>query len=488
MTHFAIRASRTDRSPNRWRKTWIGLSRLGVCALVSGPLLSAAATAAAAKEAKDGRTFALVQSLVHEVGPRFAGSEGDLRAVAWAVRTGERLGFDRVLRETVEVPRWVRGEAAVELRSPWVQPLVAVSLGGSVGTPPEGIEADVVAALDTEELSKLPEERVRGRIVFLSKRMERSADGSGYGKTVGNRSRGAIEAAKKGAVAVLIRSVGTSSARFAHTGAMRYEEGVPRIPALALANVDADLLEAALASGKPTRVLLRSSARSEGTAESANVLLEVRGRERPEEIVLLAAHLDSWDVGPSANDDAAGVAIVLEAARRLLELPERPRRTVRVVLFANEEFGLSGARAYGETHREELGRHVGALEADLGSGGVRAFRVRVSEADRPGVLDLARQLEAKLGIPFEAAPARGGADIGGLARFGVPLFDLAPDATHYFDVHHTANDTLATIDREGLEHQMEAFFEVARWLAERPEPLGRVAPEPARAGPGPGSD
>lgn len=427
------------------------------------------------------QVYSLVESLVREVGPRFAGSPGDSRAVAWAVTTLQKLGFDRVVAEPVRVPRWVRGEAAVELLSPWPQPLVAVSLGGSVGTPGEGVEAEVVGVLNVAALEKLPSEAVRGKIVFLTQRMVRTSDGSGYGEVVPNRTRGAVEAARKGARAVVLRSTGTSEARFAHTGAMRYEAGVERIPAFALAHADADLLEAALGTGQPVRLKVRSSAREEGEVESANVLGEVRGRERPEEIVLVGAHLDSWDLSPSANDDAAGVAIAIEAARRLLLEPVRPRRTVRVVLFANEEFGLSGARAYLDAHRGELPQHMAALEADLGSGRVLAFRSRVADADRAAVAELAQELSG-LGIPWKEEPARGGADIGGLGRMGVPLFDLAPDATHYFDVHHTQNDTLLAIDREGLEHQAEAFARVVRWLAKRENLLDRVPVEGSQPG------
>lgn len=425
----------------------------------------------------DDRAFEHVASLTTEVGPRLAGSAGDSRAVAWALARLRDLGFENVRAEPVTVPRWVRGEAHAEIVSPWPQPLVLAALGGSVGTPEGGLEADVVEAANVAAFEALPADRVRGRIVFLSERMERASDGSGYGKTVQIRGNGAVAAARRGALAVVIRSVGTDSHRLSHTGGMHYEEGVPRIPGAALAQPDADLLAAQVASGHPVRMRLRLGCRDAGSAESANVIGEVVGRESPEEIVVLGAHLDSWDLGTGALDDGAGVAIVLEAARRIAHLAQRPRRTVRVVLFANEEFGLSGGKAYVAQHAEELPRHVAALESDLGTGRITRFRARVAARDEPQLPELARVL-ASLGIAFDAAPARGGSDIGPLGEAGVPLFDLPPDATTYFDFHHTADDTLDKVDRDGLAAAVAANGALALVLADLPGRLATLPPAP----------
>lgn len=420
--------------------------------------------------------YELVASLSTEVGPRLAGSEGDRRAVAWALAKLAALGFENVRAEPVTVPRWVRGDAAAEILAPWPQPLAVTALGGSVATPEAGLTGEIVETANVASLEILPDDAVAGRIVFLSERMERGAGGRGYGQVVQNRGRGAVAAAKKGAIAVVIRSVGTDSHRLPHTGAMHYEEGVARIPAAALSNPDADLLVAQLASGRPVSLRLRLTCRDAGEAESANVIGEVVGSELPQEIVLLGAHLDSWDLGTGALDDGAGVAVVTEAARRIARLAPRPRRTLRVVLYANEEFGLSGGKGYAAAHAHELDRHQAVLESDFGTGRVERFRARVAAADA-GWVPLLHQLVAPFGVDFEERPAFGGADVGPLVRAGVPAFDLGHDGSTYFDHHHTADDTLDKVDRAGLDQAVAAYATLALALADLPAPLAR-APVP----------
>jgi Zn-dependent M28 family amino/carboxypeptidase len=250
---------------------------------------------------------------------------------------------------------------------------------------------------------------------------------------------------------------------------------VAKIPAAALAVPDADLLDAEVASGKPVRFRLRSTARMLPEAESANVIGEIRGRERPDEVVLLGAHLDSWDLGTGGIDDGAGVGIVTEAARRIGQLKERPRRTIRVILFANEEFGTSGARAYAKEHAAELPKHVFAAESDFGAGKVFRLRSAVA-ADHLGlVADLARLL-APLGVELGANDAQGGADISPLASGRVPIFDLNQDGTLYFDWHHTANDTADKIDPKEIDQNVAAWAALAYAVADMPGDLGR-APE-----------
>ncbi len=445
------------------------------------PLGEVGATAARLRDRAlvDNRAYEFVESLVVEVGPRFAGSEGDRRAVAWGEAKLRELGFDRVRTEPVMVPAWVRGTAVAEIVSPYPQPMVVTALGGSVATPAGGgLTAEVVRVTSLDGVDDLAEQETRGKIVFIDLRMERQKDGSGYGKTVPIRSQGAIRAAQRGAAAVLIRSVGTDTDRIAHTGAMRYSSEVTKIPAAALSNPDADTLalaiEQATRADQAVTVHLELTTRRDADVPSANVIGEILGREKPEEIVLLACHLDSWDLGQGAIDDGAGCAIVTEAARLIAQLPQRQRRTLRVVLFANEEFGLSGARAYAAAHAGEVALHVGGMEADFGAGKVWSFESRVAERQLPAIEAIA-QLLAPLGIQQGGNESHGGADLSPLRPQGLPIFGLYQDGTFYFDVHHTANDTLAAVDREGLSQNVAAYATVAYCAAELEEPFSAPA-------------
>jgi hypothetical protein len=345
----------------------------------------------------------------------------------------------------------------------------------------------VVRAGSLAELAAMPEDAVRGKIVFLDQAMERRRDGAGYGATVPIRHGGAVAAAKKGALAVVIRSVGTGGHRFPHTGGMEYEEGVAKIPAAALAVPDADVLAgqlrraAADPEGGPVRLRLELASEVLPDARSANVMGEVRGRERADEIVLLGCHLDSWDLGMGAIDDGAGCAHVMAAAALLASLPEPPRRTVRVVLFANEELGLSGARAYAEAHAGELGRHVLAGESDFGAGRIWRFALRAAPSAEADAEALAGVL-APLGIEWGGTTAHGGADLTPLGAARVPVADLTPDGTYYFDVHHTADDTLSQVDPDDLAQGAAAWSVLAFWAAETDAVLG-PAPEAEPEGP-----
>jgi carboxypeptidase Q len=422
---------------------------------------------------KGTRAHGIVASLTTEVGPRPAGSPQDRLAVAWALRTLQDLGFSRVHAEKVTVPHWERGAEAGEITAPFPQRVALTALGGSVGTPAAGIEAPVVRVADLEALAKLDAAQVRGKIVFFDVATDRTRDGSGYRRAVVVRGGGAARAAKLGAVAALVRSIGTDSNRLPHTGGMLYEAGGQKIPAAALSSPDADLLAAEIASGKPVRFRLRLGARSLPAGESANVIGEIPGREKPEEIVLLGCHLDSWDLGTGALDDGAGCGIVIEAARRVGELKVKPRRTLRVVLFANEEFGLSGAEAYAKAHAEELPRHVVALEADLGSGRVWRLESRVALESMGWVHDLNR-LVFPLGAVSGTNLGDGGADLGPLQRAGVPILSLMQDAIIYFDFHHSANDTLDKVNAKDLDYAVAAWTAVVYVAAEIPGDFGRV--------------
>ena len=411
----------------------------------------------------DDTGYETLRSLTSRVGPRSAGSPGDARAVAWALEQLKALGFQNVHSEPVTVPHWIRGTCDVQLLSPWPQQLAGAALGGSVATPDAGIAAEVVPATGLDELSQGDTTRFVGRIVFFTGRMERTHDGSGYSRAVAVRGRGAAEAARRGALAVVIRSVGTDRNRLPHTGGMRSEPNDKQIPAVAISNPDADLLEDQLASGQPIRMRLRNSSQWADSARSANVIGEIPGRERPKEVVVLGAHLDSWDLGTGANDDGAGVAIISAAARLIGDAKLRPRRTVRVVLFANEEFGLSGARTYARDHAGEAVQHAFGMESDLGAFAPLGLRSRVT-ADRLPAIRAMQSVLAPLGVQYRGNDANGDADVGQLLALGVPVCDLDTDAADYFDLHHTANDTFDKVDPLLLRRNV-ACYAVLAWLA-----------------------
>lgn len=428
------------------------------------------------KAAKSSRAFAIVRSLTDEVGPRMSGSPGDAKAVEWALAKMKELGLQNIRAERVMVPHWERGDASAKLVGT-EHSFHLAALGGSVATPEGGLEAEVVSVASIEALNELPIEKVTGKIVFFDKPMLRTKDGAGYGKAVDVRGKGAIAAAKRGAVAVLIRSVGTGPARLPHTGAMRYLDDVTKIPAAALAIPDADLLRRTLEHG-PARVRLTLGCKQLEDAPSANVIGEVIGTEKADEIVLIGAHLDSWDLGDGALDDGAGIAVVLETARMLTELPRRPRRTVRVVLFANEESGLRGANEYAKLHRDELGRHVIALESDLGAGRVFAMSYLAGPNAGPAIKALAAPLAA-LGVSAPVAAEHHGADLWPLRGAGVPVVDLHQDATNYFDLHHTADDTLDKINPADLDQVVAATSSFTFGAADADSDFGRI-PEDKR--------
>ena len=422
----------------------------------------AAANTLRQKALSDTSAFGLIESLTTEVGARPAGSPGDKAGIAWAVREMQRLGFANVRTMDVTVPYWIRGEADFAVLAPWPQSMPTLALGGSVGTPPDGIEADAVMVKDVDALKALPPGAVKGRIVFFSNRMDRTRDGTGYGRAVAVRALGPSAAATLGAVGVVIRSVSTSDLRFPHTGALRYAADAPRIPALAISNPDADTLVRQFESGKPVRLNMRVSARELPPERSANVIGEIPGTDRAGEIVILGAHLDSWDPGVGAIDDGAGVAIMMTVAKLIKELDRKPLRTIRVVLFANEEFGTSGSQAYLAANKDQVNSHALGFEADFGAGPVWRLSSRVNPAQISAVDQIYRAL-GPLGLERGNNEARGGADLDGLAKLGMPLLEPNLDGTNYFDVHHTANDTLAQVDPAALS-QAVAAYAVSVWL------------------------
>jgi hypothetical protein len=423
-----------------------------------------------------GRSFEILQHLTDRIGHRLSGSPGAEEAVRW---TAERLRADGldVRLEPVMVPHWVRGEETAEIVAPARQRLTATALGGSVPTPPDGITAEVVVAPSLAAFRSMDPAAIRGRIVLLNRAMTAGSRTDGYGQVVEQRSKGASEAARKGAVASIIRSVGTLDARLVHTGSVTYEKDVPRIPAAAVSAEDADLLARLAAAGTPPTVRLRLGCRTLPDAPSHNVVADLRGRERPDEIVLIGAHLDSWDLGTGAHDDGAGVAIVMEALRVLKTLGLTPRRTVRGVLFMNEENGLRGAKQYAIDHAGELSRHVAALESDSGGFRPEGFNTNVDAAGQEALRALAALL-APVGAT-RIVPGGGGADIGALRPARVPLLGLDVEGERYFHWHHTPADTLDKVDSGDLARGAAAMAAMAYLLAETPATLPRPIPSPS---------
>jgi carboxypeptidase Q len=400
--------------------------------------------------------YDIVESLTTEVGPRMAGTPGDAAAVKWGVAKLEELGFDKVWTEPVTFPTWKRGVETAEVLSPYPQPLVITALGFSVATPEDGLSAEIVEFDDLEALKAAPADAAKGKIVFIKNRMERARDGSGYGPAVAARGQGASEAAKKGAVGILIRSIGTDSHRMAHTGVMRYEEGITKIPAAALSAPDADLLENMIRRGKPVTVKMTIGAKNGEEYTSHNVIGEITGSEKPEEYVIIGAHLDSWDLGTGALDDGAGIGITVAAAKLILGLPERPKRSIRVIMFANEEQGLIGGKAYAEAHKDDIKNIITAAESDFGAGKIWRIDSKVKPEAIPAVKQMA-DVMAPLGISYGNNNAGGGPDLIPLRGKGISVFSLRQDGTDYFDYHHTPNDTLDKVDPESLKQNTAAY-------------------------------
>ncbi len=424
----------------------------------------------------DRGAFQKLTELCDGIGNRLAGSEALDRAIAWAQATLRADGLANVHAEPVTVTRWVRGQESLELLTPRPLALTMLGLGGSVATPPEGVTAEVVVAHDEHDL-KLLGERIRGRIVLFDNPMPvyTPETGAQYGETVRFRGHGAAIAGKLGAVAVLVRSVTARSLATPHTGNTRYDDDGPNIPAAAVSTEHAALLTRLIARGEVVKVRLKMQARTEGTAPSANVLAELPGREWPEQVVVLGGHLDSWDVGQGAHDDGAGCVMAMQAVALLKRLGLQPRRTIRVVLWTNEENGLAGAKAYAQVHAGELVRHVAALEADSGAFRPEALTVELQDAEQEAkAAAQLHQLAGLLaGMQLEIRQRGSGADVAPMKSGGVPLVGLVMESSTYFDYHHTPADTLDKVDPALLAQGEALFAALAYVLAEWPGQLGR---------------
>jgi carboxypeptidase Q len=402
--------------------------------------------------------------LTDRIGHRLSGSQSLERAVEWAVSEMKRDRLDNVRAEKVMVPRWVRGEESLELVEPKGVKLDMLGLGNSVGTPPEGVTAEAVVVRNFDELEALGE-RVRGKVVVYN------VPFTNYGQTVAYRGAGASRAARHGAVAALVRSVTPVSLQTPHTGSLRYLENMPQIPAAAVTIEGAELLQRMHDRGERPKVRLKMEARFLPDAESANVVAELKGSEKPEEIVLVSGHLDSWDVGQGAHDDGGGCIVSWEVARLLKELNLRPRRTIRVVLYTNEENGLRGGTGYRDAHKAEVGRHVLAVESDSGVYRPTGFGLsaRATPQARADMQEIARLLS---GIRADRIDADGGgADIGPIMADGVPGASLNVDGSHYFDIHHTHADTFDKVNPQEMAACVAALAVMAYVVADMPDRL-----------------
>lgn len=442
----------------------MAITLAGMVALGSAPALAdSAMPEPVAKTAEgliaaglaDETGLAFVEDLTTEIGARLAGSPDEARARDWAVEELQALGFDSVRVEDFTIPYWGRTHESARVVGANAQELVITALGGSQPTPEGGLEGDIVRFESLAGLMAAAPGEVDGKIVFIDEKMYKTQDGSGYGLAVRKRGGCAKAAAEKGALACLIRSVGTQPHRMPHTGGMMRTGALGDLPAAALSGPDADQLTRLLARGG-ARVALDIGVEYADAAPSGNVIAEIEGTDLKDEIVLIGCHLDSWDLGTGALDDGAGCGIVVGAAKLILDLPERPRRTIRVVLYGAEEVGLFGASAYARQHAADLDRHVLASESDFGAGRIWRFQTNFGDGAL-GYADAMKRMLAPLGVTPGDNSAGGGPDIGVLRRAGVPVVTPGQDGRDYFDYHHTPDDTFDKIDPDAFRQNVAVY-------------------------------
>ena len=410
------------------------------------------------------QAYARLAHLTDHIGHRLSGSKSLEQAITWALSEMKRDGLDNVHGEKVMVPHWVRGRESLELTNPVNRELRMLGLGNSIGTPSEGISAPAIVLRSFAELEKFGEQ-VRGKIVVYN------VPFTNYGATVQYRHNGASRAAHYGAVAALVRSVTPVSLQTPHTGGMAYAEAEPKIPTAAITIESAELLQRMHDRGDHPVLRLKMEAQFLPDSESANVIAELKGSEKPDEVILIGGHLDSWDVGQGAHDDGGGCIIAWEAVRLLKELGLRPRRTIRVVLFTNEENGLRGGTGYRDAHKGEVHQHILTIESDSGTYQPLGFGLAATASPqaRANMQEIAKLLR---GIRAERIAADGGgADIGPMMREGVLGASLDVEGSHYFDVHHTPADTLDKIDPQNLALCVATMAVMAYTVADIPGAL-----------------
>lgn len=421
---------------------------------------------------EDDLAWEILESLTTEVGPRLGGSPAEARAREWGVQELKRLGFKNVRIETFEMPYWARVSESAEIVSPFPQPLAATALGGSISTPEGGVSGELVHFRTLLELQAAPDTGLEGKIVFVDEPMARTQDGSGYGTAVRKRSQAAVEAGKRGAVAALIRSAGTDSHRNPHTGGAVSGGGKTAVPTAALSNPDADQLARAIErADEPVIVKLDLQVETAESVTSGNVIGEIPGET--DELIVIGGHLDSWDLGTGAIDDASGIAITTAAAKLVGDLRGKPKRTLRVVMWGAEEVGIFGGKAYAEAHEDEMDKHVLAAESDFGAGPVYRFDTRFGEEEVAKAKVFEGALR-RLAVTPGNNMAYGGADIGATRDMGVPVVSLRQDGTDYFDLHHTPDDTIDKVDPEALRQNVAAWAAFLYIASELEGDFGRL--------------
>jgi hypothetical protein len=411
--------------------------------------------------AGDHYAWDITEALTTEIGPRLAGTEAEARARDWAVKKLTEMGFANVRVEPFDMPVWVRGRESAEILAPFPQPMVVAALGKSGSTGVDGVTGEIIAFDSVDALKAASEETVRGRIVFVDHAMPANQDGSGYGQYGAPRRQGPTIASKKGALAIVVRSIGTDRHRNPHTGSQDFTDGAMPIPAGALSNPDADQMLRILKRGQPVRMKLVLENRNLGTRQSGNVIAEVPGRDPSLAPIVVSGHLDSWDQGTGALDDAAGVAIAAAAAKRIMDAG-RPLRTIRIVWFGAEELGLLGGHDYRARHGKEP--HYALIESDFGADKIWKVDSKLGEARKSEAEAIGKAL-APLGIVTGSFKEADGSDIGPMLSDGHPGVTLNQDGTRYFDIHHTPDDTLDKVDPAQLRQNVAAWTTVLAILS-----------------------
>jgi carboxypeptidase Q len=424
----------------------------------------------------DNDAYLKLQELCDDIGNRLSGSQGLEQAIEWAQKSLKADGQENVRTDKVMIPKWTRGKEYCEMTVPRNYKIGMLGLGGSIATPKQGIEAEVIVVKDKEELDSLKDEQIKGKIVVFNFPMPpySPSKGSGYGAAVQYRSNGAIWAAERGAVAVLIRSCTAYSLNSPHTGAMRlYPADSKKIPAACITIEGATLLDRLQKRGKKPKVKLYMEAQSHGLVAGANVLAEIVGSEKPEEIVVIGGHIDSWDVGTGAHDDGAGCVAAMEALNILRKLKLRPRRTIRVVLWTNEENGIAGARNYLERHQKE--KHVAGIESDSGGFAPQGLSVDMKDEQKQEIAAAQLTEMLKLLKNINATNVRtgfSGVDVGQLKQIDTACIGLQVEGRRYFNTHHTRADTVDKVDPKELGDCAITFAVAAYVLADMPGKLG----------------
>src|SRR4051812_18789579 len=427
-----------------------------------------------------------VAHLSNNIGPRLTGSAQAAKAVEYVSSELKKLGCEVAL-EKVTVPHWVRGEETAALvefpeqATNKTQKIILCALGGSVATPASGLTTEVIAVNTFEELEALPSDKTQGKIILFNYPFDKqmAAEGHGsdaYGEAVAYRSEGPTAAARHGAVACLIRSVGGTDYRLPHTGQTKYSDGVTKIPAAAVTAEDADLIAALVKQG-PVRMKLALTPQTLPDAESNNVIADVKGSEHPEQVIIVSGHLDSWDLGTGAIDDAAGVAVSMEVANLITKLHLRPKRTIRVVAWMNEENGLAGGKQYAAAHKAEMANHFAAIETDNGAGHPVGLYMRVAADTKPLLAPISTVLQSS-GAGIMTLAEHSGADIGPLEEVGIPTFAPMQDSRFYFNYHHTAADTLDKIVPKELAENAAVVAVSAYGLGNLENSFPRPRPPP----------